>query len=113
MTYIIAEAGINHSGSFANCVGMIDAAAAAGCDAVKFQLFKAEKLYPQSAGRIVWKDARRTYDYDIYDSSMQFELPVSCLDGLMEHCAARGVDFLCSVKDIAFEDPVTWDAILT
>jgi len=37
-TYIIAEIGINHNGDLKNALRLIDIAAAAGCDAVKFQI---------------------------------------------------------------------------
>jgi len=43
-TYIIAEAGVNHNGSLDMARQLIDVAAEAGADAVKFQTFKAEKL---------------------------------------------------------------------
>lgn len=44
MTFIIAESGINHCGAFDRALRMIDRAADAGCDAVKFQSFTAERL---------------------------------------------------------------------
>ena len=42
--FIIAEAGVNHNGSIDLAEKLIDAAAEAGADAVKFQTFKAEKM---------------------------------------------------------------------
>ena len=42
--YIIAEAGVNHNGSIEMAKTLIDSAADAGVDAVKFQTFKAERL---------------------------------------------------------------------
>ena len=41
-TFIIAEAGVNHNGSIITAKKLIDAAAYAGCDAVKFQTFITE-----------------------------------------------------------------------
>jgi len=99
-TYIIAEIGINHNGSFANCLKLIDAAAEAGCDAAKFQLFRASSLYPKSAGRLDWKGAGGGYSYDIYNAVRGFELPRRWLDALMGHCRKRKIDFLSSVFDI-------------
>jgi len=43
-TYIIAEIGINHEGSFKNAIKLIREAAISGADAVKFQIFKPETL---------------------------------------------------------------------
>ena len=42
--YIIAEAGVNHSGNFNHAIKMIDAAARSGANAIKFQSYKAERL---------------------------------------------------------------------
>src|SRR5690554_4800272 len=46
---IIAEAGVNHNGSMENAFRLVDAAADAGVDYIKFQTFKAEKLVSGSA----------------------------------------------------------------
>lgn len=98
-TYIAAEAGINFNGRLENCYRLIDSAADAGCDAAKFQLFKAGYLYPKSAGRLDWKDNRRKYSYDIYDASKRFELPESWLPKIIRYCGKRGIEFLCSACD--------------
>ena len=48
-TIIIAEAGVNHNGSISIAKQLIDVAAEAGADFVKFQTFKAKKLVTKSA----------------------------------------------------------------
>ena len=48
-TYIIAEAGVNHNGSLDMAKKLIEVAAEAGADAVKFQTFKADKLVSRFA----------------------------------------------------------------
>ncbi len=99
--YIIAEIGINFNGSLENCYKLIDSAVEAGCQAVKFQLFSAKNLYPQSAGKLEWKNERNeTYDYDIYQAIKSFELPVEWLKELKSYCDARSIDFLSSVFSI-------------
>ena len=47
MVFVISEIGINHNGSLDIAKKLIDIAATAGCDAVKFQKRSVEKLYPK------------------------------------------------------------------
>ena len=47
--YIIAEAGVNHNGSFDLACKLADAAKEAGADCIKFQTFKSEKLVSHNA----------------------------------------------------------------
>ena len=49
--FVIAEAGSNHNGSLEQARRLIDVAAGAHADAVKFQLFRADRMYPRTAGR--------------------------------------------------------------
>lgn len=97
--YIIAEVGINHNGSLDNCYKLIDAAVNAGCDCVKFQFFKAERLYPRSSGKLAWKDKEKKYNYDIYSAVESFELPTHWIKRLMRYCRNKKIDFLSSVFD--------------
>ena len=48
---IIAEAGVNHNGSLERAIQLIDVAAEAGADYVKFQTFSADRLVTKSAGK--------------------------------------------------------------
>jgi len=98
-TYIIAEVGINHNGLIGNCHKLIDAAASSGCDAVKFQYFRPEFLYPRSAGRLNWKDGRKKYSYDIYKAAEKNILPGRWIKSLIRRCHAMKLDFFSSVFD--------------
>ncbi len=75
--YIVAEAGSNHNGSFEHALGLIDAAADARVDAVKFQQFKAAKLYPRSAGASDYLNTPRS----IYDIIRDMETPDDWVPG--------------------------------
>lgn len=85
--FVIAEAGSNFNQSLDIARRLIDVAAESGAQAVKFQLFRAEALYP--AG---------TEMYDIFKS---VELNADWLEPLQAHAADRGVYFAASVFDLA------------
>ena len=99
-TYVVAEAGRNHNGSFEQALRLIDAAADAGADAVKFQHFKAAKLYPRSAGESDYLNMARP----IYDIIREMETPDVWVPRLAERCRERRVDFLSSAFDEASAD---------
>ncbi|MDY6793305.1 MAG: N-acetylneuraminate synthase family protein [Thermodesulfobacteriota bacterium] len=83
--YIIAEIGSNHDQSLDKAFKLIEMAGKAGAQAVKFQLFKAEKMYPAT-----------TKMYDIFKS---IELNADWLPILVERCRNIGVEFMASPFD--------------
>jgi N-acetylneuraminate synthase len=102
--YIIAEAGSNHNGNFEQALRLIDVAAEAGANAVKFQTFRAESLYPPNAGRSDYLGLPRS----IYEIIHDMEMPVDWIPRLCERCRNCGVDFLSTpfdecAADILFE----------
>lgn len=99
-TYVIAEIGINHNGELQNALDLIDVAAKADCQAAKFQFFTAKNLYPKSAGKLDWRNDKKTYAYDIYEAVKGFELPREWIDVLIQHCDSVGIEFLSSVFDV-------------
>ena len=50
--YIVAEIGVNHDGNLEKAIELIDKAKICGCNAVKFQSFKADKLVDPSAKKV-------------------------------------------------------------
>jgi len=97
--FIIAEAGVNHNGELERALALIDAAADAGADAVKFQTFRPEALASRHASQA---------DYQIRnqgDSGSQLamlqRLALSFDDhhALLTHCHERGIEFLSSPFD--------------
>jgi len=93
--YVIAEAGSNHNGHLPTALALIDAAAEAGADAVKFQVFRATRLYPTTAGVSDYLGRNES----IFDIIAAMEMPYDWLPVLREHCRAREVDFLASAFD--------------
>jgi len=97
---VIAEVGVNHNGSLETALKLVDAAADAGADVVKFQTFQAKHL--------VTKDAPKA-DYQIRqtgDEAGQFEmlksLELSHADhmALTVHCSQKGIEFLSTPFDL-------------
>ncbi len=93
--FIIAEAGSNHNGKLEQARRLIDIAADAGVDAVKFQLFKADKIYPENCGVV------RTPmgDIDFFKVLKEIELPLTWLKELKKYAEKKGLIFLCSCFD--------------
>jgi len=93
--YIVAEAGSNHDGDLRQALKLIDVAADAGADAVKFQHFKAAKLYPRSAGESDYLKISKP----IYDIIQEMETPDEWIPILAEYCKSRKVAFLSTPFD--------------
>jgi N-acetylneuraminate synthase len=97
--FIIAEVGINHNNDLEIAKKLIDSAADARCDAVKFQAFKASKMYPVSAGKLEWKDKEKKYSYDIFKSNKLYEIPNNWWPKLYKHAKSKNLVFFASVCD--------------
>jgi N-acetylneuraminate synthase len=93
--FVIAEAGSNHDGRLAQALEMIDVAADAGADAVKFQLFRASRMYPRTAGVSDYLKSATP----IYDIIAAMEMPYEWLPELAGYCAKRRIIFLATAFD--------------
>lgn len=99
--FIIAEAGANWRVSldmdenYRQALRLIDIAASAGADAVKFQLYRAEKLYTTNAGSADYIGKKKS----IYEIIQEMELPYEWLKRLKQYCNKKGIIFLCTPFD--------------
>ena len=97
--FIIAEAGVNHNGSLELALKLVDAAAAAGADAVKFQTFKADRLVTRNAPKAGYQ-VRATGDAGTqHEMLKRLELTEEDHRSLIAHCERRGVLFLSTPFD--------------
>ncbi|MCF3181364.1 N-acetylneuraminate synthase family protein [Streptomyces polychromogenes] len=96
-TYVIGEIGINHNGELANALALIDAAADAGCDAVKFQKRTPKICTPRDQWDIERDTPWGRMTYIDYRHRVEFgEDEYRAVD---EHCAKRGIDWFASPWD--------------
>ena len=98
--FIIAEAGVNHDGSLADALRMVDVAAEAGADAVKFQTFTAEAALTPRAMKADYQVANTGAGGSQLDMVRRLELPASAHDALAERCRERGIAFLSTAFDL-------------
>jgi len=99
-TFVIAEAGVNHNGSLAIAFQLIDVAAAAGADAVKFQTFKAEKIIAVNAPKADYQKKMAGSDDSQLDMVRKLELDERAHVQLCQYCQHRGIQFLSTPFDL-------------
>jgi N-acetylneuraminate synthase len=96
---VIAEAGVNHNGSLPLALQLVDAAAHAGADVVKFQTFRAEALATSKASKADYQIANTHQGGSQLDMLRQLELAPEDHQALIERCRARGIRFMSTAFD--------------
>lgn len=104
--YIIAEAGVNHNGSLSRAKALVDAAAEAGANAVKFQTFRAENIITRDAPKAQYHVETTGADsigswLDLLKSQ---QLDRDMHEQLMKHCCQKKIDFLSTPYDVESVD---------
>jgi N-acetylneuraminate synthase len=99
-TYIIAEAGVNHNGSLDLAKRLIEVAAEAGADAVKFQTFQAEKITSKSAPKATYQVDTTGSLESQYEMLRRLELDTGAHQTLMNHCRSCRIQFLSTPFDL-------------
>jgi pseudaminic acid synthase len=102
--YIIAEAGSNHDRNLDQAKRLIDVAAAAGADAVKFQTFAADRIVAETTTRAKYLDGLLPPDKTMSDLFRELELPRDWHAELFAHATAAGLDFLSTPFDFEAVD---------
>jgi sialic acid synthase SpsE len=102
--YIIAEIGVNHEGDVDRAKRLIDAAAAGGAHAAKFQTYKADKLAAKGASPAYWDRTKEAADsqhtlFQRWDNFGDNEYK-----SLAAHCTDAGVDFMSTPFDLEAVD---------
>jgi N,N'-diacetyllegionaminate synthase len=98
--FIIAEAGVNHNGSIGTAKELIDAAAMAGADAVKFQTFKAESMVSRRAPKAGYQKKTTGKGGTQFEMLKRLELDAASHKELIRYCRRKGIIFLSSPFDL-------------
>lgn len=101
---VIAEAGVNHNGDLQLAKDLVDAAADAGADLVKFQTFKADSLLTGSAPKADYQVRNAGSDESQYQMIKRLELSESMHEELIAYCSEKGIGFLSTGFDISSID---------
>jgi N,N'-diacetyllegionaminate synthase len=96
---LIAEAGVNHNGCLDMALRLVDAAAEAGADVVKFQTFKSEEVVSPLAPKADYQVRNTGTTESQLDMIRKLELPDEAFRTILMHCRARGITFLSTPFD--------------
>ena len=99
-TLIIAEAGVNHNGDIRMAKQLIDAAAHAGADLVKFQTFNASRQVTRIAKKADYQTQTTDGKESQHDMLQRLELTEAMHHELIAHCAMRNIGFFSTGFDI-------------
>ena len=97
--FIIAEAGVNHNGSFELAKKLVDGANEAGVDAVKFQTFKAENVVSVFAKKAEYQKKTTNIAESQFEMIKKLELSFEDFEKLKEYCKKRDIVFLSTPFD--------------
>ena len=99
-TLIIAEGGVNHNGDIRMAKQLIDAAAHAGADLVKFQTFNASRQVTRIAKKADYQSQTTDGKESQHDMLQRLELTEAMHHELIAHCAMRNIGFFSTGFDI-------------
>jgi len=97
---IIAEAGVNHNGSLDMAKQLIDKAALAGADLVKFQTFNTDRLVTHSAKKADYQRENTNAKESQYEMLSRLELTEEMHHALIAHCKESNIGFFSTGFDI-------------
>jgi N,N'-diacetyllegionaminate synthase len=103
-TLIIAEAGVNHNGDAVLARKLVDVAADAGADRVKFQTFSADRLVTTTAGKAAYQTRNTGQEESQYAMLKRLELNRAAHLDLIAYCRTRGIEFFSTGFDLESVD---------
>ncbi|QHT63434.1 N-acetylneuraminate synthase [Paenibacillus lycopersici] len=97
---IIAEAGVNHNGDMDLAYRLIDVAAEAGADYVKFQTWKSENVISKHAPKADYQKETTGEDESMLEMEKKLEFPFANFVLLKRYCEQKGIGFMSTPFDI-------------
>ena len=97
---LIAEAGVNHNGDLAQAFDLVDAAAEAGADLIKFQTFSAKAMVTKTAALAEYQKTQIGESKSQLEMLEELELDGSAHEALIQKCADREIGFLSTPFDL-------------
>lgn len=98
--FIIAEVGVNHSGSLELAKQLVDVAKECGADAVKFQTFKAATLVTKSAKQADYQTTNTGKSESQFDMLKRLELSEADHQELVDYCQSKNIEFMSTPFDV-------------
>ena len=99
-TLIIAEAGVNHNGDLEMACRLVEAAAEAGADLVKFQTFRASRIVTRNAKKTEYQVQTTGKSESQFEMISQLELSIEDHRALLDHCKRNEIRFFSSGFDV-------------
>ena len=104
---LIAEAGVNHNGDLDKALALVDAAADAGADLVKFQTFSAQAMVTKSAELANYQSEQIGSGKSQFEMLLDLELDEAAHHKLIKKCESRNIGFLSTPFDLVSLDLLT------
>ena len=98
--FIIAEAGVNHNGNLEIARKLVNEAAKAGVDAVKFQTFKAENIVCKNTAKADYQKETTDAEQSQFEMLKKLELTEEMHRELVAYCKEKGVLVLSTPFDL-------------
>ena len=99
--YIVGEVGINHNGDLDRALEMINLAKSAGCDAVKFQTFKAREVCNNTEQTYTYKSQGVEITESMLEMFLRFELPHSAWPVIKKECEDIDIQFFSTPQNLS------------
>lgn len=97
--FIVAEAGSNHDGKLAQAKRLVEVAAEAGCDAVKFQTFRADRIVAKVPDRPKYLEGLLAPGQTLHETFRRLEVPDGWHAELRDHAKSHGITFFSTPFD--------------